>query len=111
MPDYKVYQGSCLEVLPKIKAKVDLTFLDPPFNQNKDYKYHNDNLSDKEYWDMMFEVSSNVYNITSNGGSIYFMQREKNTEMECALWTGVKSDKNANRFKPGKKGQIYAIQP
>ncbi len=90
MPDYKVYQGNCLEILPKTKAKVDLTFLDPPFNQNKDYKYHNDNLSDKEYWDMMLEVSSKVYDITSNGGSINFMQREKNTEnvLKCLRESG-----------------------
>lgn len=90
MPDYKVYQGNCLEILPKIKAKVDLTFLDPPFNQNKDYKYHDDNLPDKEYWDMMFEVSSKVRDITSNEGSIYFMQREKNTEnvLKCLRESG-----------------------
>ncbi len=90
MPDYKIYQGSCLEILSKIKIKVDLTFLDPPFNQNKDYKYHNDNLSEKEYWDMMFEVSNKVYDITSNGGSIYFMQREKNTEnvLNCLRESG-----------------------
>ena len=90
MPDYKIYQGNCLEVLSKIKTKVDLTFLDPPFNQNKDYKYHNDNLSEKEYWDMMFEVSNKVQDITSNGGSIYFMQREKNTEnvLKCLRESG-----------------------
>lgn len=90
MPDYKVYQGNCLEKLSKIKAKVDLTFLDPPFNQNKDYRYYDDNLSDKDYWNMMFEVSSKVYGITSNGGSIYFMQREKNTEnvLKCLRESG-----------------------
>lgn len=90
--DYEIYQGNCLKVLQKIKTKVDLTFLDPPFNQNKDYKYHNDNLSDKEYWDMMLNVCKKVYGITSNGGSIYFMQREKNAEnvLQClrkSKWT------------------------
>ena len=90
MLDHKIYQGNCLEVLPKIKTKVDLTFLDPPFNQNKDYKYHDDNLSDKEYWDMMFAVCNKVYDITATGGSIYFMQREKNTEnvLKCLRESG-----------------------
>ena len=33
-----LYQGDCLDVLPKIKdASVDLVFADPPFNLGKDY--------------------------------------------------------------------------
>ena len=76
----KVLEGNCLEFLPKIENKVDLTFLDPPFNQNKDYKFHNDNLSEIEYWDMMLDVCKKIFKITSNGGAIYFMQREKNAE-------------------------------
>jgi len=76
----KVYEGNCLDILPRIQDKIDLTFLDPPFNQNKDYKFHNDNLSDEEYWNMMLEVCKKIFKITSTGGAIYFMQREKNTE-------------------------------
>lgn len=76
----KVYEGNCLDILPTIQGKVDLTFLDPPFNQNKDYKFHNDNLSDEEYWNMMTDVCEKIFKITSSGGVIYFMQREKNTE-------------------------------
>ncbi|MFH1050188.1 MAG: site-specific DNA-methyltransferase [bacterium] len=77
---HQVIEGNCLDILPDIQSNIDLTFLDPPFNQNKEYKYHNDNMSDSEYWDMMQNVCNKIYNITSTGGAIYFMQREKNTE-------------------------------
>lgn len=62
------------------KEKVDLTFLDPPFNQDKDYKFHNDNLPDEEYWEMMKQVCVGIRAMSSDGAAIYFMQREKNTE-------------------------------
>ena len=76
----KVYEGNCLDILSTMQDKIDLAFLDPPFNQNKDYKFHNDNLSYEEYWNMMTDVCKKIFKITSNGGAIYFMQREKNTE-------------------------------
>jgi len=92
MTNYKVIQGSCLDVLKskKISDSVDLTFLDPPFNQNKDYAYHNDKLSLEDYWQMMKAVCQSTLDITSKGGAIYFMQREKNTEdvLRCLRETG-----------------------
>ena len=92
MPDYKILQGNCLKLLNKQKLStfVDLTFLDPPFNQNKDYAHHNDNLSPEEYWGMMKEVCQKIYDVTSDGGAIYFMQREKNTEevLRCLRESG-----------------------
>src|SRR3989338_7692030 len=81
----KVYEGNCLDILPRIQDKIDLTFLDPPFNQNKDYKFHNDNLSDEEYWGMMLEVNKKIFKAASRGGAIYFMQREKNTKAASLL--------------------------
>jgi len=78
--NHQIIEGNCLDILPDIQRNIDLTFLDPPFNQNKEYKYHNDNMSDSEYWDMMQNVCNKIYQITSIGGAIYFMQREKNTE-------------------------------
>jgi len=82
MAEYKVLTGDCLEQMKgkSFSAKVDLTFLDPPFNQNKDYAHHNDNLSPESYWGMMKDVCQQVFEVTSDGGAIYFMQREKNTE-------------------------------
>jgi DNA modification methylase len=73
-----------------LPASVDLTFLDPPFNQNKEYNHHNDNLPDEEYWQMMQTICKKIYKITSEGGVIYFMQREKNTEplLKCLRESG-----------------------
>lgn len=70
--------------------KIDLTFLDPPFNQNKDYNYFDDNLPPEKYWEMMQKVCEGVFRNTNNGGAIYFMQREKNTEfvLKCLRETG-----------------------
>lgn len=77
---YKIFCGDSLQVIPQINQKIDLTFLDPPFNQQKDYALHNDNMPHEAYWAMMKNVCQAVFDITNEGGSIYFMQREKNTE-------------------------------
>lgn len=79
---YKIINENCLNAFDKklISEKVDLTFMDPPFNQQKEYAYHDDNMSDEEYWEMMKKVCQEIFNITNDGGTIYFMQREKNTE-------------------------------
>ena len=76
----KVICGDCRQILSSLLTKVDLTFLDPPFNQQKDYASHNDNLPENEYWEMMREVCRQIFEISTDGGAIYFMQREKNTE-------------------------------
>jgi DNA modification methylase len=76
----QVFCGDSVEIMPKITEKVDLTFLDPPFNQQKEYTLHNDNMPQKQYWDMMKAVCRSAYNLTNEGGSLYFMQREKNAE-------------------------------
>jgi DNA modification methylase len=81
MSNYKIIHGDCLKELSKRNLpKIDLTFLDPPFNQDKAYSLWNDNLPEGKYWRIMKDVCKNVFEVTSNGGAIYFMQREKNTE-------------------------------
>jgi len=82
MAKYKVLTGDCLEQMKSksFSRKIDLTFLDPPFNQNKNYAHHNDKLSPETYWGMMKDVCQKIFDVTSDGGAIYFMQREKNTE-------------------------------
>lgn len=60
--------------------KFALTFLDPPFNQGKRYRVHNDDMDEEEYWSFMSEVCNSICDHTLKGGSVYFMQREKNTE-------------------------------
>jgi site-specific DNA-methyltransferase (adenine-specific) len=92
MPKYKIYEGNCLDLLKdkQVLTPVDLTFLDPPFNQNKEYAHHDDNLSPEKYWEMMRNVCQKTLDITSKGGAIYFMQREKNTEkvLRCLRESG-----------------------
>ena len=73
-------------------CELDLTFLDPPFNQAKDYASHDDDMPEDEYWAWMQQVCRAVYERTSEGGAIYFMQREKNSEqvlacLRAAGWT------------------------
>ena len=76
----EILTADCCSTLQTLPQTVDMTFLDPPFNQQKDYALHNDNMSEADYWAMMKNVCQSVFNATKNGGSIYFMQREKNTE-------------------------------
>jgi site-specific DNA-methyltransferase (adenine-specific) len=87
----KLLQGDCTELLgAKLFGQVDLTFLDPPFNQNKDYAEHDDDMPAEKYWDWMFQVCRKIFELTSTGGAIYFMQREKNTEevLNCLRESG-----------------------
>ncbi len=79
---HQIINSNCLNVLQSksINHKIDLTFLDPPFNQQKEYAYHYDGMDKEKYWEMMTDVCKYIYDITNEGGSMYFMQREKNTE-------------------------------
>ena len=56
--NHTILLGDCVKYLSErvIEITPDLTFLDPPFSQNKDYNYHNDNLPDEKYWEMMTAV-------------------------------------------------------
>lgn len=75
-----IFQDDCKKFLKKYKgAPFDLSFLDPPFNQNKKYNTYQDNLPKETYWQWMTEVCRLVFQKTTVGGAIYFMQREKNT--------------------------------
>ncbi|MEK7582507.1 MAG: FAD-dependent oxidoreductase, partial [Patescibacteria group bacterium] len=62
MNHYKIIHGDCLKYLSdkQLNQRVDLTFLDPPFNQDKDYDSWNDNLPEDQYWQMMKDVCNNV---------------------------------------------------
>lgn len=77
----RLFSQDCLSYLKSYQGeKVDLTFLDPPFNQGKDYKHFDDNQTHAEYWSFIDSVLDEVYRISGDGGCIYFMQREKNTQ-------------------------------
>ncbi|MEA1907548.1 MAG: site-specific DNA-methyltransferase [Euryarchaeota archaeon] len=78
---YEIITGDCEQFLKgDISERFDLTFLDPPFNQNKAYSMHNDDMLESEYWGWMNMVCNLIFKHTSEGGAIYFMQREKNAE-------------------------------
>jgi DNA modification methylase len=77
--DSEVIQGDCLEYLRKGLVKdVSLTFLDPPYNQGKEYRYFDDDQRPEVYWNWLKEIIKHIFNVTVDGGAIYFMQREKN---------------------------------
>ncbi|MBI4673722.1 MAG: site-specific DNA-methyltransferase [Chloroflexi bacterium] len=91
----KIINENCLEILnpqafPRFEKQIALTFLDPPFNQGKEYDFFEDALPQSEYWEMMQVVCGRIHQLTSEGGAIYFMQREKNTEfvLRCLRETG-----------------------
>lgn len=91
----KIIQGKCQDILksdPLFRAsgEIALTFLDPPFNQGKEYGSVDDALPEAEYWEMMRALCLQIYELTEQGGAIYFMQREKNTEfvLRCLRETG-----------------------
>ncbi|MDT7877254.1 MAG: site-specific DNA-methyltransferase, partial [Candidatus Caldarchaeales archaeon] len=88
----KVLCGDCLKLLEKsvltqygVEAEFALTFLDPPFNQGKDYAFFDDELPPEQYWQWLEEVCAKVYALTAEGGAIYFMHREKNAEQVLRL--------------------------
>ncbi len=82
-PNTSIHLDDCTRFLSEPSGDVprfDLTFLDPPFNQGKDYRRHDDSMTDSDYWDWMREVCRLTLLNSSPGAAMYFMQREKNTE-------------------------------
>ena len=87
-----VLHDDCMTALDNsdFAARIDLSFLDPPFNQDKAYNAWDDNIPPEKYWEGMRDICAKVYALTSDGGAIYFMQREKNAEfvLQCLRDTG-----------------------
>lgn len=78
-----IYNGDCTEIIKNqipLDTGLTLSFLDPPFNQKKEYDNHVDDMEPEDYWNWMKEICQLIYDRTKPGGVIYFMQREKNTE-------------------------------
>lgn len=77
----QVFEGDCLRHLNDGSINgISLTFVDPPFRQGKDYRFFDDSQPDNKYWAWLKEVLSKIYEVTVEGGAVYFMQREKNAE-------------------------------
>lgn len=78
---YKILQKDCLEWLRESSENdIHLTFVDPPFNQGKEYRCFNDTQPEEKYWNWLKDILRQIHKITAEGGAVYFMQREKNTE-------------------------------
>jgi len=78
---FRVLEGDCLRYLNEgTIGSIHLTFLDPPYRQGKEYRFFDDNQPASKYWDWLEEILHKVHETTVDGGAIYFMQREKNTE-------------------------------
>ncbi|MFN3360378.1 MAG: hypothetical protein ACK421_02975 [Pseudanabaenaceae cyanobacterium] len=76
-PQTIVLAGDCLQHLGELQAGRDrfaLTFLDPPFNQGKDYKYFDDNQREAVYWSWLLEICQAVYDLCLEGAAIYFIK-------------------------------------
>jgi DNA modification methylase len=86
----QVIQGDCAAYLAQSDALFDLTFLDPPFNQGKEYAYHEDDQPSEAYWAWMSDICRKIFERTRQGGALYFMQREKNAEstLRCLRESG-----------------------
>jgi DNA modification methylase len=120
-PVCEIIEGDCLEFLKKTDKMFDLSFVDPPFNQGKDYDNHDDTLDPERYWSWMTEVCRWIYEKTNDGGAIYFMQREKNTQfvleaLSKSNWTfqnliiwKKKTSAVPGSFRYGKQYQIIAF--
>ena len=77
----EIIKADCLTWLQQqTDSIIHLSFLDPPFNQGKNYHYWHDNLPEEKYWQWLGKILAEIYRLTATGGAIYFMQREKNTE-------------------------------
>ena len=74
-----IYEGDCEGLLKNIPINsIHVTFLDPPFNQGKEYENHDDKSSVVMYWAWMKNICTLLSDVTVDGGALYFMQREKN---------------------------------
>ncbi len=75
----KIYNMDCLEGLKLIDDNsIDLIITDPPFNQNKIYANHNDNLNENEYFDWCNKWIKEGFRVLKNDGSFYVQINSKN---------------------------------
>jgi site-specific DNA-methyltransferase (adenine-specific) len=118
----KIINLDCETFLSQYAGKeFDLSFLDPPFNQDKEYNFFDDNLPPEEYWAWMGKICKMIFDKSSLGASLYFMQREKNTRevldiLHNSGWTfqnlivwKKKTSAVPQSFRYGKHYQVIAF--
>jgi len=62
---YQILTADCYSALRTLSQTVDMAFLDPPFNQQKEYALHDDDMSEADYWAMMKNVFQQEGNLTT----------------------------------------------
>jgi len=118
----RVLEGDCLTYLNEGSiGSIHLTFFDPPYRQGKNYRFFDDNQPEEKYWAWLKEILSRIYDVTVEGGAIYFMQREKNAEQVLRVlretnWTfqnlivwKKKTSAVPSNFRFSKQYQIIAF--
>jgi len=118
----RVIKGDCLEHLKaRSVGHVHITYFDPPYRQGKGYRFFDDAQPEEQYWAWIREILMKVYELTVEGGAIYFMQREKNAEwvlrmLREAGWTfqnmivwRKKTSAVPSEFRFGKQYQIIVF--
>jgi DNA modification methylase len=79
---HRVLEGDCIKYLNEgAIGNIHLTFFDPPYLQGKEYRFFDDNQSSTKYWNWIKAIVEGTYKRTLEGGALYFMHREKNTEV------------------------------
>ena len=75
-----VLHGDCASLLDRSNADfghVDLTFLDPPFNQDKGYNEWDDNLPEAQYWKWMGDVCKDLRPDRFGWCNLFYAAREE----------------------------------
>lgn len=68
----KIYLGDCLKKFQNIPdSSVDITFADPPFNLNKKYNSHSDQMEMEEYLGWCDRWITEMIRVTKETGSIF----------------------------------------
>ena len=90
LPEVQIVTGDCLSWMRESDISADMCFMDPPFNQGRKYREHDDSMPEDMYWSWIADTLSEIKSVSSDGAAIWFMQREKNAHnvMRCLEQTG-----------------------
>src|SRR5260370_30450594 len=85
-PNGMLFEGDCLETLPRIAASVvDMVFADPPFNLGKTYgRRTNDSRGDAEYIAWCRHWLAECIRILKPGGALFVYNLPKWNILICA---------------------------
>lgn len=59
------------DLIPLYRDKVDLIYIDPPYNRGADFKYYKDNLNHDEWLEIMEQTVRKLRDLLSANGSIW----------------------------------------